>query len=118
MGMLSLSCHCGDVRFDVPDNPGHITQCNCSLCVALGWRCVYFDRSDVTRLTDAAREQRYIRTNIDKPCLAVHRCARCGIATHWENLLEAETRMGFNANLIAGLDQTAIPVRLCDGASW
>lgn len=118
MSALLLSCHCGGVQFRLPGPPPHITQCNCSLCTALGWMCCYYDRSEIERLTPPDREQRYIRSNIDKACLAVHRCAHCGVPTHWEDLDPAKTRMGFNANLIAGLDIDALPMRFLDGAAW
>ncbi|GAA4711145.1 GFA family protein [Sphingomonas lutea] len=109
-------CHCGACTVRLPRLPDSVTECNCSLCRATGFRGVYF-RSDEIEI--AGDFDSYVRSDIGEAFLRNFRCSNCGMATHWEPLTAPpHERMGVNANM---LDPTAIaglPVRHVDGASW
>ena len=36
------SCHCGEVRIELPHAPAWVADCNCSLCRRLAWRVAYY----------------------------------------------------------------------------
>ena len=38
LGMLKLSCLCGQVRIEIPKRPDFINECNCTLCSKSGLR--------------------------------------------------------------------------------
>ncbi len=110
------TCHCGRATIRLPRTPDLVVQCNCSLCTKTGFRGVYF-RSD--ELAIAGEFDSYVREDIKKPFLATHRCAHCGIITHWTPLTEPpHERMGVNARLIELEELQAVPVEQVDGASW
>ena len=115
-GELIASCHCGRATIRLPRKPESVTQCNCSLCAKTGFRGVYF-RSD--ELSIQGEFHSYVRGDLKQAYLANHRCAHCGIMTHWTPLSDPpHERVGVNARLI---DQEAlkdVPVQQVDGASW
>jgi len=41
------SCHCGNVRMELPSKPEWVADCNCSLCRRLAWRVAYFPPDQV-----------------------------------------------------------------------
>jgi hypothetical protein len=48
MGMLKLSCHCGQIRIEIKKQPDYINGCNCTLCSKPGARWAYFHPSEVS----------------------------------------------------------------------
>ncbi|HXH52236.1 MAG TPA: glutathione-dependent formaldehyde-activating, GFA [Sphingomicrobium sp.] len=81
-----------------------------------GFRGAYF-RSD--ELEIAGKFQSYVRDDLEQSCLANHRCAHCGILTHWTPLSEPpHERVGVNARLLDPAALEGVPVRKVDGASW
>jgi hypothetical protein len=113
---LVASCHCGRATIRLPRKPDSVTQCNCSLCSKTGFRGVYF-RSD--ELVIDGEFDSYVRDDLRQAYLANHRCAHCGILTHWTPLSEPpHERMGVNARLIDPLLLEGVPVQEVDGASW
>jgi hypothetical protein len=117
--MPVLSCHCGGVKLKLASPPTEAAECNCSICRKLAWTLAYYAPAQVQRLTPPEREDRYMRSDMNEPpCLAVHRCKTCGIATHWQSLDPNLDRMGINVRLVEGIDPDALPRRFIDGASW
>ena len=115
-GALVASCHCGRATIRLPRKPESVTQCNCSLCTKTGFRGVYFSSDE---LEISGEFQSYVRDDLKQPFLATHRCAHCGIATHWTPLTEPpHERMGVNARLIDASALEGVPVEQVDGASW
>ena len=113
---LVASCHCGRATIHLPRTPDQITQCNCSLCTKTGFRGVYFP-SDELRI--AGQFDSYVREDLKTAYLATHRCAHCGIVTHWTPLTDPpHQRMGINARLIDAAALEGVPVKQVDGASW
>ena len=47
LGMLKLSCLCGQVRIEIRRRPDFINECNCTLCSKSGARWAYFHPSEV-----------------------------------------------------------------------
>ncbi len=115
-GELVASCHCGRAAIRLPRKPESVTQCNCSLCTKTGFRGVYF-RSDELEIT--GEFQSYVRDDLKQSYLANHRCANCGILTHWTPLTEPpHERVGVNARLIDPAALKDVPIKEVDGASW
>lgn len=113
---LEGRCHCGACTIRLPRTPDSVTQCNCSLCRATGWRGVYFGSEE---LTISGSFDAYVRADLDEVFLKTFRCAHCGMATHWEPLsAPPHERMGVNANLFPPAAFETVPVRQVDGASW
>jgi hypothetical protein len=109
-------CHCGACTVRLPRTPDNLTQCNCSLCRATGWRGVYFSS---TELEIAGSFDSYVRADLDEVFLRTFRCRNCGMATHWEPLTEPpHERMGVNANMLDPSVLEGLPLRHVDGASW
>ena len=110
------SCHCGRATIRLPRTPDSITQCNCSLCTKTGFRGVYV-RSD--ELEIIGEFDSYVRDDLKQAYLANHRCAHCGILTHWTPLSEPpHERVGVNARLIDPVLLEGVSVKEVDGASW
>ena len=113
---LVASCHCGRATIRLPRRPESVTQCNCSLCTKTGFRGVYF-RSDELEIT--GEFQSYVRDDLKQAYLANHRCAHCGVLTHWTPLTDPpHERMGVNARLIDPALLEGVAVQEVDGASW
>jgi hypothetical protein len=113
---LAGSCHCGAVQVVLPGKPDQVTQCNCSLCSKTGFQGVYFPAAAVTI---SGEVDDYIRADSNPACLAMHRCRRCGIATHWTPLAEPpHERIGINARLFEPGTFDGVEVRQVDGRSW
>ena len=113
---LEGRCHCGACSIRLPRPPETVTQCNCSLCRATGFRGVYFSSEE---LEISGEFDSYVRQDLDEVFLRTLRCANCGMATHWEPLSEPpHERMGVNANLFDPAEVDGLPIRHVDGASW
>jgi len=117
------SCHCGNVRIELPSEPAWVADRNCSLCRRLAWRVAYFP-PDQVRISGETRA--YIWGD---RMIGIHHCPVCGCGTHWTALAEAlagdlpdalrsalENRMGVNARMLDGFDPAAVEIRLTDNA--
>lgn len=104
------SCHCGNVRLEVPFGPEWVGSCNCSLCKKLNWLVAYYapDQVNVTGETQA-----YIWGD---RMIGIHHCPRCGCTTHWDSLGEDFGRVGVNASLIDGFSPETVEIRYLDNA--
>jgi hypothetical protein len=104
------SCHCGDVRLEVPSKPEWVGSCNCSLCRKLNWLVAYYPPEEV-RVT--GKTQAYVWG--DK-MIGIHHCPRCGCLTHWATLGEDFGRMGINARLLDDFNTDEVETRFFDNA--
>jgi hypothetical protein len=115
-GSLVASCHCGRATIRLPRTPDSVTRCNCSLCTKTGFRGVYFASDE---LAIEGEFDSYVRGDLKQPYLANHRCAHCGVATHWTPLSDPpHDRTGVNARLIDPAALQGVAVEEVDGASW
>lgn len=114
--MITGSCHCGDVRFELRSTPEWLTACNCSLCRRIGGLWALCDAKDVTIQCGPDALNAYAQG--DKT-LAMQSCRRCGCTTHYTATDPTSTRMKVN---LAMADPAAIAhfrVRHFDGAdTW
>lgn len=118
--MLSLSCHCGQVRIDLAQRPDHINECNCSLCSKVGARWAYFHPSDVSV---AGETTGYCRADKDAPAAESRFCPICGTTTHFTLTESAVAKhgnslMGVNMRLTDEADMAGVELRYPDGRAW
>ena len=45
--MIEASCHCGNIKIDVPETTKAVTSCNCSACSKYASLWAYFSPKDV-----------------------------------------------------------------------
>lgn len=116
--MISGSCHCGAIEFDLHDPRDFITKCNCSLCRRAGALWIHSTREKVDLRYDPSKVIRYITG--DKT-LATISCSTCGNTTHWESLADAgpETPVAVNVAMSDPDVVAKIRIRHFDGAdTW
>ncbi len=115
--MLAATCHCGDVKIEVPSRPDTVTLCNCSICRRLGALWAYYKVGTVRVTGHPENTNSYIWG--DKTLRTV-RCRRCGCVTHWEPLsLAAGGRMAVNVRNFDPEEFDELRIRRFDGArSW
>ena len=104
------SCHCGNVRIELPSKPAWVADCNCSLCRRLAWRVAYFPPDEV-RISGETTA--YVWGD---RMIGIHHCPVCGCGTHWQSLGEDFGKMGINARLMDDFDESAVEVRKFDNA--
>lgn len=111
-GAVVGSCHCGAVTVRLPHAPAEITHCNCSLCRRLGVLWAYYPIAEVTiTATQPTDSYAWGGQNVD-----FHRCASCGVLTHWYPRKTNRTSLGVNARLIDPALLAQAKIRYKDGA--
>ena len=118
--MLTLSCHCGQIRIAIDRLPDHINDCNCTLCGKSGARWAYFHPSQVG--VEGATTG-YCRKDKADPAAEIHFCGTCGATTHFILTASAVARfgnvqMGVNMRLADEKDLAGIELRYPDGRAW
>ena len=115
--MITGSCHCGAVSFEITESPKWLVDCNCSICRRLGTLWGHIEMDSVTVNPAEGGTISYVHG--DKT-LAIHTCKVCGCTTHWENLQpEKRSRMAVNFRMCSESDVAAFRVRRLDGAeTW
>jgi len=117
--MLTLTCHCGQIRLVLQRRPDYINACNCSLCSKTGVHWGYFDPAEVSVASASAV---YRREDKAEPSAEFHFCARCGSTTHFNLTESAAARfgklLGVNMQLADPRDLAGIELRFPDGRSW
>src|SRR5262245_47575009 len=111
---IEATCHCGAVRIEVPEAPQTVTSCNCSICRRTGVLWAYYPPSRVRFLEPSGKTDFYMWGDRE---LQLHRCAGCGVITHWSPVDPAGDRMGINARNFAPEVTAAARIRRIDGAS-
>jgi hypothetical protein len=107
--MISASCHCGAVFYEVDVAPDTVTSCACSICrrYATLWACYSPKQVRVSGVTDI-----YMWGDSD---LEFHRCKTCGCITHWESADRTYGRMAVNARLMDSAVVAAAKMRYIEG---
>ena len=115
--MISGSCHCGAVEFELDRTPEWLTDCNCSICRRIGALWAHADVSEIKLTRESGATSGY---SWGDRTLAIHTCGTCGCTTHWESLQpDQSTRMAVNCRLSDPGDIAPLRIRHFDGAdSW
>ncbi len=110
-GAVVGTCHCGAVTIRLPHAPAEITHCNCSLCRRLGVLWAYYPIAAVAITAEKTDTYAWGGKNVD-----FHRCASCGVLTHWHPRKAGRTSLGVNARLIDPALIDAAKIRYKDDA--
>ncbi len=115
--MLSTTCHCGDVRIEVPESPQAVTNCNCSLCRRVGALWAYYEVGTVRVFGHPEKTEAYVWG--DKTLRTI-RCRNCGCVTHWEPIEpKPSEKHGVNIRNFEPSQLGSFRIRLFDGAdTW
>ena len=115
--MIRGSCHCGEVKFTISEEPRWLTSCNCSICrrVAALWGHLESRYVDIKAAPDALFG--YVQGDMT---LVMQTCRTCGCTTHWTNVDPDESaRMAVNFRMCSDADIARFRIRHFDGAdSW
>lgn len=112
--MLSTTCHCGQVRIEIPRAPATLTNCNCSICRRYGTLWAYFREPEVRVSAPPGGTQTYAW---GRKSLEFVRCSHCGCVTHWQRISPArDDRIGINARNFAPEQLGDVRIRRLDGA--
>lgn len=115
MTKLTGTCHCGAIRVTVPEAPGWLTCCNCSICRRLGTLWAYYPPDSVVVTGHPEKTEGYVHGD---RMLRLLRCKSCGCVTHWEAIeREAEGRMGVNMRNFEPALLQDTQLKLLDGAN-
>ena len=113
--MLIATCHCGQVRLEVPRRPRSVTNCNCSICRRYGTLWAYFKQSQVRVLASPGATRDYAW---GRNVLRFVGCKNCGCITHWERIVRVEgKKMGVNARNFDPEVLGPVHIELLDAAS-
>jgi hypothetical protein len=118
---LTLSCHCGKVRLELPRVPRSLTQCNCSICRRYGVLWAYYERRALRVSGGKAALATYTWRNRVRE---YHRCKACGCVTHYEyrtrKRADGSDTVGVNVRNVDDPERVAhVPIKLLDGAkTW
>lgn len=116
-GAHIASCHCGNVRIEIPELPASATSCNCSLCRRYGALWAYFTRAQVKlEAADATlAPYRWGDCTID-----FWHCRKCGCLTHYTSVDESPgSRFAVNTRMLPQEAMDTLTVRHFDGAeTW
>ena len=112
--MIDGSCHCGNVRISISEEPQWLTSCNCSICRRIGALWGHVGSRSVTISADSDATSAYIRGD---RTLAFHTCRNCGCTTHWTSLgSDDNARMAVNFRMCSEEDVGRFAIRHFDGA--
>lgn len=106
------SCHCGEIRLTLRDQPTEASECNCSICrrTAALWHYVSPGSVSVDGKGVAYRQ--------GDCALDLWHCPTCGCTTHWTPTDPAYPRMGINLRMFELDLWRDLPRKLVDGASF
>ncbi|WP_310619489.1 GFA family protein [Flexibacterium corallicola] len=113
--MITGSCHCGAVKFELDMEPEWLTECNCSACRKMGtvWAHAELDKIKIISEPDATLSYQW-----GDHTLEFHSCKTCGCTSHWSPLGEGN-RMAVNMKLTELDEVSRHKIRHFDGAdTW
>jgi hypothetical protein len=111
--MLSIECHCGNVKLLANESPESLTSCNCSICYRLGALWAYYDLDNVGFSVGENPSGTY---SWGEKTITYHRCDECGCTTHY-TATEADggEMIALNCRMAPLSQIRDIPVREFDG---
>ena len=114
--MLNGSCHCGNVRIEVPDHPPALVLCNCTICRRNGALWAFYARDELRLSGHPEHTRGYVwgaRT------ITTFHCTGCGSVTHWEPLKPDAAKFGINMRNFDPHEMGDVRLRRFDGAdTW
>jgi hypothetical protein len=114
--VIEASCHCGQVRIELPEPPTSLTSCNCSLCRRYGGLWAYYPADQVKVTVGEGKTVAYVQGD---RTLESHHCPTCGCVTHWRGLGEHAHRSAVNMRLAPPDLLDGLTIRHLDGAdTW
>lgn len=111
--MITGTCHCGNVKFELSVQPRHLTDCNCSICRKLATLWAHADKSDIKII---CKDDALLEYSWGDKSIAFCTCAKCGCTTHWKSLDSDSTRMAVNVRMAEPDSLLGIQIRHFDGA--
>jgi hypothetical protein len=130
---LIASCHCGNMRIELPAQPRHAKSCNCTYCARTGAVWAYYKPGELKFLSRAG-EAVYSPSGMNHHYF----CSACGMqawgdSPDWASLynndgtpkngdaggMPTERIHAVNLRLVDDLDWEAVSIEAVDGrASW
>lgn len=109
--MLSGSCHCGAVRFEVSGEIAELTTCDCSLCVK---KNAVMAKVHESALTITAGEAALSLYQWNTRRAKHYFCSRCGIYT-FHRKRSAPDHYGVNIFCLDDFDPSSVAIRATQG---
>lgn len=114
--MITGSCHCGAVHWEVDGDPGPVTACNCTTCRRYGALWVYDFHNE--RIRVSGETTAYLRVKA-QPALGYHFCPKCGCLAYWLARMpekNGKLRLAVNVRLADDPEAVAaLPIEHFDG---
>lgn len=99
----------------MPDKPGSLTECNCSICRRLSGLWAYYRRDEVRVACAPGALSAYVWGD---RCIEFYHCTTCGCTTHYESVEKLpDSRVAVNVRGAEPADIEGIPIRRFDGAA-
>lgn len=116
MQMLSGSCHCGKIAFEIEGTPDKLYECNCSHCARKGYLLWFIPRDQLRLKTPAAAMSTY---RFHKQVIDHHFCPDCGCAPFgFGKDREGRPTAAVNARCLEDFDPSSIERVQVDGRSF
>ncbi|MFT5757354.1 MAG: hypothetical protein ACI9LM_002083 [Alteromonadaceae bacterium] len=115
--MIQASCHCGQIKFSLPELPKTVTSCNCSACSRFSALWAYFSPERIHFIAGKDKSKTYCWG--DKT-IAFHHCNNCGCITHYLPTASGnQNKMAVNFRLVDVKLLGSVKIKYFDGAdSW
>jgi hypothetical protein len=114
MAIQRGGCHCGAVRFEVEEQVGAVTICNCSICTMTGY--LHWEVAPENfRLV--AGDDAILTYEFGTRTAKHHFCRACGISAFRRSRVNPEA-IDVNARCVEGVDIEALEVHRFDGQNW
>jgi len=111
MTLISATCHCSAVEFEIESNLSEFTTCDCSLCEMRNAIMVKVPQADLT--VNAGKEDLTLYQWNMK--IAKHYfCSICGTYV-FHNKRAAPDHYGVNVKCLQGVDISDVPIRATKG---
>lgn len=111
--MLTGSCHCGAVRYEVDGTFDALVECNCSHCSAKGF-LLFFVPRDALRITQG--EDALATYTFNRHAIQHRFCRTCGVESFAEGAMpDGSPIAAINARTLADTDVADVPRKPFNG---
>ena len=106
--MISISCHCGNVKLAFDQLPSFVRDCDCPMCNRLGALWADFKFKDVSIAMNVPTET----YRWDDGEYEMHHCTKCGCSTHYTATERSdEFEIGINLRMLDRVQLEQIPIK-------